>query len=118
MGWASSVGAGRFRERWVRHVAEVDDGPYLDRTVLRARDHRRVGDGLVQIGGLDLVEAAKDLLGLGERTVGGDGLAVADPDRGGGRRRLERLAALHRAAPADVLGERVVGLDLGADRLR
>ena len=41
----------------------------------------------VQVGGLDDPEAAELLLGLGERTVGGDDLAALAADhRGGGRR--------------------------------
>ena len=62
-------------------------------------------DRLVQVPGLDQVEAAQLLLGLGERAVGGGHLAVAHPDGRGGLRRLQRVAAEVVAALLDVLGE-------------
>ena len=76
----------------------IPDRPDLDAAVARARDHRRVGDRLVEVGRLDEVEPAERLLGLGERPVGGDRPAVDDPDgrRRGGRNRAPRRRASRR----------------------
>ena len=63
------------------HVARVlPDRPDLDRAVLGAGDLRRELDRLVEVLGLDEVEAAEGFLRLGERAVGRDRLAVPDPD--------------------------------------
>src|SRR3712207_7477994 len=48
----------------------------LDRPVADVGDPGRDLDGLVQVLGLDNVEAAELLLGLGERPVGAQGLTV------------------------------------------
>ena len=106
-----SVGGRPLRPGRRRAAGEVEDRPDLDRAVLRARDHRRVVDRLVEVGRLDEVEAAERLLGLGERAVGGD----ASGRRGRGPSSRSRSAAsaspaLYRAALADVLGERVVAV--------
>ena len=77
---------------------EVPDRPDLDRAVPGGRDPRRELDRLVEVAGLDEVEAAEGLLGLGERAVGRDRLAVLDPDRRRARGRLERLAGLEQPA--------------------
>ena len=60
------------------------------------RDLGRAGDGLVEVGALEEVEAGEDLLGLGVGAVGGDdvtALARRDADGGGGGGRVERGAA-------------------------
>src|SRR5207248_4686451 len=54
--------------------------------------------GPVEVGDVDDVVAAEDLLRLGERAVGGEDLAVADPHRG------RRLDALERVAGHVLLG--------------
>src|SRR5438132_904048 len=62
---------------------------------------------LVEVARLDQVVASERFLGLGERPVGDDVAA----DRGGGRGRLQRVAAEDRAAGGDdLLGEAPVGL--------
>src|SRR5262249_51976704 len=71
----------------------------------RSRDARGNADGLVEVFCLDEVEAAELLTGLGEGAVGLQGLALSDPDRGRGRRGLERLAAQHVAALLDLARE-------------
>src|SRR5437899_487779 len=50
-------------------------------------------DGLVQVLRLDQVKSAQLLLRLGERSIRGEPLAVADGDGGGGCGRLERVPA-------------------------
>src|SRR4051812_37467080 len=65
-----------------------DHGTDLDRAHPRAGDLGGQADGLVEVGALQQVEAAEDLLGLGVGAVAGDDLAPAaagDPDGGGGR---------------------------------
>src|SRR5215217_9628999 len=99
-----------------RHV-HLHDRPDLDRPAADVGDPGRDLDGLVQVLGLDNVEAAELLLGLGERPVGAEGLALAHPDGGGGGGRLERLAGLVDAAVDDVLCERHVVLELGLSLL-
>jgi hypothetical protein len=54
----------------------LDEGPNLDRAVLRARDLRRVRDRLVDVGAVEQVVPAELLLRLGERAVGDERLAV------------------------------------------
>ena len=77
-----------------RPVPELEDRSHLDGAVSSRRDHRGVGDGLVEVGGLDEVEAAERLLGLGVRPIGRQRLPVDDADGGRGGRRVERLAGL------------------------
>src|ERR1041385_3926015 len=77
-----------------RGRSERHDRPYFDRTVLCAGKSLRHPDGLLHVCGLHQVEAGELLLGLGERPVGGDSLTVADPSRGRGICRQERIAAL------------------------
>src|SRR5256885_1384865 len=62
-------------------LAEVDDRPHLDAAGARRRDPAGDLQRLVQVLGLDQVEPAELLLGLGERAVGGGQLAVADAYR-------------------------------------
>src|SRR5581483_5193171 len=84
---------------------EGHDRPYLDAPETGGGDPRGDLDGVVQVPGLDQVEPAQLLLGLGEGAVGGGQLAVSDPDGGGARDRLERLAPEIVTAPADRVGE-------------
>ena len=67
------------------------DRPHFDRCRAGARDLRRHLDGLVEVLAVDDVVAADLLLGLGERAVGGEHVAVPHADGGGvascGRRR-------------------------------
>src|SRR5215207_687878 len=95
-----------------RHV-HLHDRPDLDRPAADVGDPGGDLDRLVQVLGLDDVEAAELLLGLGERPVGAEGRAVAHPHGGGRRGRLQRLAGLVDAAVDDVLGEGHVLLELG-----
>ena len=67
--------------------------------------------------GLDQVVPAEVLLGLGERPVGDDPPAVAEPDRRGVRDGLERLAAQELAALAEPGGVRAVPRQLFALRV-
>src|SRR4029453_9451285 len=94
------------------HV-DLHDRPDLDRPAPDVRDAGRDLDSLVQVLCLDHVEAAELLLGLGERPVGGQRLAVAHPHGGSRGGRLQRLAGLVDAAVDDVLGEGHVLLELG-----
>src|SRR5262249_45056798 len=68
-------------------------------------------DRLVQVLGLDEVEAAELLLRLGEGAVGRERLAAADAHRRGRARRLKRAAVLVVAALADPLREGAVPLE-------
>ena len=56
--------------------------------ILAATSMRRV-----EVGGLEQVVAGEDLLGVGERPIGGQRLPVLDADRGGRLDRLQLLAA-------------------------
>src|SRR5713101_978718 len=58
------------------------DRPDLDRTIAGAGNPRGDGEGRVEILGLDQVIAAKLLAGFRERTIGSQGLAVADANGG------------------------------------
>ena len=92
----------------------IDERPNLDRRRTRRRDARRPLDRLVERLGLDQVVAAERLLRLGERAVGDERLAAADPHSGRGRRSAaarRRLTSLPSARMAS--GEREV---LAADR--
>ena len=70
----------------------VLEGPHLDRALAGRGGLRRPLQRGVEVGGLDDPEATELLLGLGERAVGGDDLAVLDLDhrRGVGRVRGRR----------------------------
>jgi hypothetical protein len=59
---------------------------------------RRDGDGLVQVGALDDLDAGDVFLRLGERTVGPQRPAVAHPHRDGLGRRPQQRADAGRAA--------------------
>src|SRR5215831_15916177 len=72
---------------------EVPDRPHLDAAAAGHRNLRRDLHGLVQIPGLDQDEPAELFLGLGERAIGGEQLAVPDPDRGRRLHRLERMGS-------------------------
>ena len=67
-------------------------------------------DGLVEVLAVDQVEAAHLLLGLRERPIRRQGLAVPDPHGGGVGRRPQTLAALqdapfaHLVLPPEVVG--------------
>src|SRR6266511_132334 len=58
--------------------------------------------------GLDQVEPAQLLMGLGKGAVGGLNPPVAHPDGGRGRGRLQLLADLEIAAAGEALAERPV----------
>ena len=72
------------------------DGPDLDRAAhAQGGDPRGDGERGVQVGGLDEVVAAEHLLGLGERAVGEQQLAVDRAHRGGGVGGREPRAVEH-----------------------
>ena len=56
--------------------------PDLNRSVWRERDLRGPIECRVEVGNVDHVEATQYLLRLGEGSIGGDNVAVADPDGG------------------------------------
>src|SRR5438876_4165144 len=87
------------------------DRPDFDRAVPGARNPCRDRQCRIEILGLDQVIAAKLLVGLRERPVGGEGLAVAHPHRGRRRDRLQPVAGLEIAALDDGLGERAIFLE-------
>src|SRR6185437_13827700 len=89
-------------------AVEYHDGPYFYRAELGAWNSGGNLQRVVQILGFDQIVSAELLLGFGERTVGGDGLPVANTYRGGRRRRLERVAPDEVAARLDVFAERIV----------
>ena len=80
----------------------LPDRPHFDRPEPRAGDLRRDLDRLVEILAVDDVVAADLLLGLGERTVGGEHLAVAHPHgrRVGGRAAGARRPGARPACPS------------------
>src|SRR5207237_9512486 len=82
-----------------------EDRSDLDGPVARGGNARRDRDRLVAVLRLDEVIATELLLGLRERPVGGEGLAVAHADGGRGRGALQPLAAEEVAAPLDRFGE-------------
>src|SRR5438034_254669 len=67
----------------------VLEGAHLDRSLAGCRALGRPGQRGVEVGGADDPEAAQLLLRLGERTVGGQDLAVLDPHHGGGLCRVQ-----------------------------
>src|SRR5712671_3271338 len=79
------------------------DRTHFDRARARGRDAGGELDRLVEILGLDEVEAAQLLARLREGAVGGDRLAVLDAHGGRGRDRLQRLPADVVPALADAL---------------
>src|SRR5207244_2407037 len=83
------------------------------RAMLRAWDLRSELDSVIEVGRVDHVEPAQRFLRLGKRTVGRDGLAVADSDCRRCRGRAERFAGLVDAAITDLPRERVVRGELG-----
>src|SRR6266542_2974292 len=62
-------------------------------------------DRFVEVGAFEDEHAAELLAGLGERSVGGDGLTVLDADGGGGRTWLQTVAELEHASVPDGLIE-------------
>src|SRR2546427_12465852 len=91
----------------------LPDRPHLDAAPLRRRNPRRDLDRVVQILGVDEVEPAQLLLGLGVGAVGGGQLAVADAR---GRGRLHRLQPLRRDPVAVLLHGLREGAVLGHPR--
>src|SRR5690242_5931 len=89
---------GTFRDRSAA-LRVVDDRPDLD----GAGPLLGHGQRLVEVGDLDQREAANDLLGLDEGSVGDDDLAVAARDRGRGARPLELFAPHDLARPRVLL---------------
>src|SRR5260221_2448748 len=88
---------------------ELPDRPDLDAPQPRRGDLRRHLDRVVQVPGLDEIEPAELLLGLGEGAVGGGHLAVPDPHGRGGLGLPPRLAAPAVAAPsASVRDSRII----------
>src|SRR5689334_16771048 len=77
--------------RYISIHLQLAHRPYLDAADARGRDPGGEVDRLVQVAGVDQVEARELLLGLGERTVGERQPAVADAHGGGGLDGLERL---------------------------
>src|SRR5450755_2191166 len=107
-GWTSSAPVIVFRRLVVNlHVVD-NDRPHLERTEARRRNPRRQRNGIVQVLGLDHVEAAELFLGLRERSVGDHSLLVAYPHRSRGRDGLQLVAGFVVAAFDDVLGELAV----------
>ncbi len=96
-----------------------DDRPDLHRAAdPGGRDPRRDRGRLVQVVGLDQVEAAEDFLGVRERAVGDQRLPVLDADRGGGLDRMQGGAPHHPGQLLDVQVLAVVGFPLvRAERL-
>jgi hypothetical protein len=83
-------------EDLLEHGLPLRQRPDLDRsTEAHRRDPGRDLQGGVQIGGLDEVVPAEDLLGVRERTVGEQQLAGRGADRGGGLGGLQLLPADH-----------------------
>src|SRR5690606_24080754 len=90
-------------------LADRPDRPHFDAADTRWRDPRREMDRLVEVCGLDHVEAGKLLLGLGEGAVGDRHLAAAHTHGGRGPDRLQRLRGETVAARPDcgVVGDAV-----------
>src|SRR5580704_17347913 len=61
---------------------QLPDGTHLDTSVVGAGAASRDFNRNVKVLRVHYVEPAELLLGLGERTVGGRGLAVTDAERG------------------------------------
>src|SRR5439155_7571013 len=81
--WQPWVGSCRRRDprksgRGISWPGGLPDRPHLDAAPLGRRNPRRDLKRVVQILGVDEVEAAQLLFGLGVGTVGGGQLAVAD----------------------------------------
>src|SRR6266446_4086698 len=84
------------------------DRPDLDRTIPGAGNPRGNAKRSVEILGLDQIVAAELLTRLREWTIGGQGLAVADPHGRRRRCRLQPVAGLEIAALDNGLGERTI----------
>src|SRR5713226_7202079 len=91
-----------------RLPGDFHDGTDFDCAGAGARYTRRDRDRFVEILRLNYIVAAKLLLRFRERSVGRDGLAVTNSDRGRGAGRFERIAGLEFAGLHDVLRERHV----------
>src|SRR5260370_715450 len=89
-------------------AASADYATSVDCAGAGARYTRRDHDRFVEIRRLNYIVAAKLLLRFRERSVGRDGLAVTNSDRGRGAGRFERIAGLEFAGLHDVLRERHV----------
>src|SRR5213593_1019285 len=104
--WWKSYSTGRQRARdrllWRAHP----NGPHLDRVApaqqrVAGRDRER----LVEVLDFDDAVAAQLLLGLGERAIGRDRLAVLQPHGRGGAGQVQRIAGLKDAVPSEALAE-------------
>src|SRR5580692_8055746 len=84
---------------------QLPDGTHLDTSVVGAGDARRDCNRIVEVLRIHYVEPAELLLGLGEWTVGGRGLAVTDADRGRIGDFFQWFAALRFARLLEPLGE-------------
>src|SRR5712691_11597576 len=71
----------------------------LNRATRSRRNSGSHLDGLVEILAIEQIIAAQLLLGLSERTIGGQGLAIAYTHRRGRACIIERLTGLEDAAP-------------------
>src|SRR5438093_1249942 len=112
--WASGAGAPRgrrSRDRSVR-LRGRHDRPHLDRARAGGRNAGGERDGLVEVLGLNHVEAPELFAGLGEGTVGRQGLAVLHAH---GRRRGDRLQRLSRHVVSVLAGPASVVYVLGED---
>src|SRR5260221_6770698 len=86
-------------------IRGLRDRPHLDAADAGAGNARRRLNGVVQILGLDHVETAEPLLGLGEGAVRRRHLAVAATDRRGRRDVLQTVSGEPVPAVLDALGE-------------
>src|SRR5947209_17885571 len=93
----------RSRRRPARRGLQLPDRPHLDASVPGAGDLRRDADGLVEVLAVDEIEPADLLLGLGERPVRRQDLAVTYPDAAGVGGRPATLACLAPAALAPLV---------------
>src|SRR5918992_1397073 len=87
----SEVSTGRVIES-VLALGLVLERPDLNRRLAGNGGFRSPFQGGVEIGGLDDPESPQLLLGLGERPVGGDDLAILFPHNCGGGRPLQAAA--------------------------
>ena len=100
MGCVALTSSGR-RARVLGHARRHSSKrPYLDGAVRGDRVLGRHLDRLVQVAGLDDVEAGDLLLGLGERAVGDQHLAVADAGGAYARDGYALLEAVYDSASA------------------
>src|SRR5215204_5883535 len=88
----------------------LDDRANLDASALRPGDLGGPLDRLVQVLAVEDVEARELLLGLRERAVGDQALAVGHAHGRRGGDRLEPLAGAEHARRPHLLGDAAVGL--------